>query len=205
MEDEYQLFINYSLTNAEKGKSKINQEIINLDGMCGIKARHLYNNLINYGNELRYLEIGSWKGSSICSALFDNKNNNVLCIDNWNVVGGKEDFLKNLEKFKGNNEVSYIDTDYLNNVPEINSKFNIYVYDGDYLKDCNYKALVKYYNYLDDIFIYIKNDWNEEYVREETEEAIRKLKLNYIYKKEIIVEKSLENWWNGMCIFILRK
>ena len=204
MEEEFQLLIENSLLNAEDKISKINDEIINLEGMCALKARHFYNNLLNYCYEPKYLEIGSWKGSSTSSAMYKNKAS-ILSIDNWGVVGGKEEFIKNFEKFKGDNDANYIDIDYLNNVPEINSKFNIYVYDGDYSKDSNYKALYLYYNYLDDIFIYVKNDWNEEYVREETEEAIKKLNLKYIYKREIKKEKSMNDWWNGICFFILRK
>jgi len=207
MEDEYNLLLQYAFNNADLKISKITDEIIKLDGMCGEKAKHYYNNLLDFEDQVRYLEIGSWKGSSICSAMYNNKYNNskFLCIDNWNVVGGKDEFINNIQKYKGTNEINYLDIDYLNNFPNIDSKFNIYVYDGDYMKDSNFKALVNYYNYLDDAFIYIKNDWNEKNVRDETEEAIKKLNLKIMYKKEIIEAKSIKNWWNGICFFIFKK
>ena len=52
------------------------------------------------------VEIGTWKGSSTCSALC---NNNMTCvaIDNFQTFGGpKHEFLANFNKFKGNNEQS---------------------------------------------------------------------------------------------------
>lgn len=78
----------------------------------------------------------------------------------------KQDFITNFNNYKGQNDATYIDTDYINNVPQITSKYNIYSY-----------------NYLDDIFIYIKNDWDQEYVRQETSDAITYLNLKYIYKR----------------------
>ena len=38
--------------------------------MTGIKTRHFYNNILNT-DDARYLEIGAWKGSSICSAMYN--------------------------------------------------------------------------------------------------------------------------------------
>ena len=61
-----------SRDNAENYQSKISQDIINLDGMSGLKMRHFYNNLLSYPGS-RYLEIGTGKISSICSAMCDNK------------------------------------------------------------------------------------------------------------------------------------
>ena len=128
----------------------------------------------------------------------------ILTIENWkNLSDEKKEFIKNFEKYKGNNDANYIDIDYLNDIPVISSKFNIYSYNGDYSKDNNFKALINYYDYLDDIFIYIKNDWNDENVRYETNEAIKELKLNYIYKE--ITRKTNNNWGNGICFFILKK
>ena len=63
--NEYKNHILKSFENAEKNISKITNDIIMIDGMTGIKTRHFYNNLINY-KDSRYLEIGTWKGSSVC-------------------------------------------------------------------------------------------------------------------------------------------
>ena len=63
--------INDCLTKTNNYESKINQDILNIEGMTGKKTRHFYNNICNMG-DTRYLEVGCWKGSSICSAMINN-------------------------------------------------------------------------------------------------------------------------------------
>ena len=60
--------VNKSFENAENNVSKLSSEILSLDGMTGNKTRHFYNNILNI-DDARYLEIGTWKGSSLCSAM----------------------------------------------------------------------------------------------------------------------------------------
>ena len=91
--EELRAHVERAFENAEKGESKITQEIIDMEGMSGIKTRHFYNNLLNR-DDARYLEIGTWKGSSICSAMCGNKAK-AVCIDNWSQFGGpKTEFIQ---------------------------------------------------------------------------------------------------------------
>jgi hypothetical protein len=43
--NKYKQLIEKSFSNAENNISKINDEIIQMDGMTGTKTRHFYNNL----------------------------------------------------------------------------------------------------------------------------------------------------------------
>ena len=82
--------------DAEKCRSKCSTDIMDLDGMSGVFTRHFYNNVVSMENT-RYLEIGTWKGSSTCSAMFGNEAD-VVCVDNWSEFGDvKKDFLENVE------------------------------------------------------------------------------------------------------------
>ena len=97
--ETYKTLIDTAFENAENNISKINDEIIKIHGMSGTKTRHFYNNLLNT-EDARYLEIGTWKGSSVCSAICGNKAK-VVCIDNWSEFGGpKEEFIQNFNNFK---------------------------------------------------------------------------------------------------------
>ena len=49
-------------------KHKLPDYVVNMEGMSGIKHRYWINNFISHPEEPRYLEIGSWKGSTACSA-----------------------------------------------------------------------------------------------------------------------------------------
>ena len=209
----YKTLIDTAFQNAENNISKITSDIISMEGMTGTKTRHFYNNLLNT-KDARYLEIGTWKGSSVCSAMCNNKAN-VICIDNWSEFGGpKNEFLVNFEKFKGENKASFIENDCYKVNVSVLPKFNIYMYDGNHTNESHYKALLHYYNCLDDIFIFIVDDWNWQDVRDGTINSIQKLNLKVLYEKEVRLtwdnsvtpEPDLsKTWWNGIYIAILQK
>ena len=206
----YKNIIDEAFQNAENNISKITDDIIVMEGMSGTKTRHFYNNLLNV-EDARYLEIGTWKGSSVCSAMCSNKAK-VTCIDNWSEFGGpKSEFLENLEKFKGDNDATFIENDCFKVDVSTLPKFNIYMYDGNHTNDSHYKALLHYYDCLDDIFIFIVDDWNWHDVREGTINAINKLNLKVLYEKEIRLSldgtctNNSNTWWNGIYVAILQK
>lgn len=210
----YRNLVESSLRNAEDNRSKITEYIINMGGMSGTKTRHFYNNLLNT-EDARYLEIGTWKGSSVCSAMCNNKAKKIVCIDNWSQFGGpKEEFLINFEKFKGENNASFIENDCYKVDVSLLPKFNIYMYDGDHSYENHYKALLHYYDCLDDMFIFIVDDWNWKEVRDGTYDSIRKLNLKILYETEIrltwdnshtFMPLAKDTWWNGIFIAILEK
>ena len=208
--DAYKRLVETAFQNAEHSISKITNEIIAMEGMSGTKTRHFYNNLLN-AKDARYLEIGTWKGSSVCSAMCNNKSK-VVCIDNWSEFGGpKSEFLVNFEKFKGENEASFIENDCYKVDVSALPKFNIYMYDGNHSNESHYKALLHYYHCLDDVFIFIVDDWNWKDVRDGTVNSIQKLNLKVLYEKEIRLswdEKTTHEkntWWNGIYVAILQK
>jgi len=211
--ETYKTLIDTAFKNAENNISKITNDIINMDGMSGTKTRHFYNNLLNTP-DARYLEIGTWKGSSVCSAMCSNKAN-VICIDNWSEFGGpKSEFLTNFNKFRGQNNAYFIENDCYKVDVSTLPKFNIYMYDGNHTNESHYKALLHYYNCLDDVFIFIVDDWNWKSVRDGTVNSIKKLNLSVLYEKEIRLTWdeshtppliASQTWHNGIYVAILKK
>ncbi len=211
--ETYKNHIINSLSKANNYESKITTELINMDGMTGKKTRHFYNNLLNFV-DARYLEIGVWKGSSVCSAMYKNKAS-ITCIDNWSEFENpRNEFYNNINNFKGENIVSIFEEDCFNIDISRLSKFNIYMYDGAHTYESHYKALTYFYNCLDDLFILIIDDWNWENVRNGTIDAIKNLNLNIIHEEEIRltndnshtnIEIAKETWWNGIYIALLQK
>jgi hypothetical protein len=198
---------------AESGISKISQPILDIEGMSGIKTRHFYNNVLNMP-DARYLEIGTWKGSSVCAAMYDN-DATVVCIDNWSEFGGpKAAFLENFESFKGRNVASFIEKDCFTVDTSTLPKFNIYMYDGNHTHESHFRALKHYYDCLDDVFIFMVDDWNGAEVREGTTKSIRELGLSVLYEKEVRltqdnshtpIAEARQTWWNGIYVAILQK
>jgi hypothetical protein len=215
--DVYINHVNQSIDNTNQSISKITQDILNIHGMSGVGTRHFYNNMASMP-DARYLEIGTWKGSSVCAAMCNNKST-IVCIDNWSEFGGpKDEFITNFNNFKGDNNATFIETGaFTFDINNFKQKFNIYMYDGSHDYDAHYKALTYYIDSMDDIFIYIVDDWNWAHVREPTMAAIRDLKLNILLQRDIFtstidIPPLLYNgncdgrhWAGGCGIFVFQK
>ena len=208
-----------SIENAENNKSNINpdsnegSEILSYEGMTGIKTRHLYNNICSK-EDARYLEIGTWYGSSSISAMYKN-NVNGLFIDNWSQFGGYKSKFENIMN-KYNLDYNLIESDCWEvDLTSISQKFNIYLYDGGHHYEDHYNSLLYYYTLLDDEFTFLVDDWNWPMVQKGTMDAIRDLNLQIKFKHEIFVSKEdvinmpnhngKNTWWNGIGIFYLIK
>jgi hypothetical protein len=206
--------VEFSIKDAQHGISSISDEIIQMPGMSGTKTRHFYNNLLKYIPNPVYLEIGTWKGSSVCSAMYNNVAT-VVCIDNWSEFDGpKKEFLTHFEKFKGANFISFIEKDCFKVNISTLPTFNIFMYDGNHSEESHYKALVHYIDCMENTFVYVVDDWNWEQVRKGTKRATHDLGLKVTYEKEIrtSMDESVppeptlsQEWWNGIGIYILEK
>lgn len=202
---------------AEDGKSNIGPDVLSIQGMSGAYTRHFYNNLCSMPNT-RYLEIGSWKGSSIAAAMCRNSMDTCVAIDNWSEFGGpKDEFIDVFNRYKGRNNATFVEGDCFD--PTIIEsltphRFNIYMYDGYHSEDAQYNALVKYMPCLDDTFIWVVDDWNAPEVRNGTFRAIRDTGVRVLWKQETRLtwdnshtETSLarSTWWNGLAAFVVQK
>jgi hypothetical protein len=214
-----------SLSNADNNISKISSDIMSLDGMSGTKTRAFYNNIASIPG-VSYLEVGSWKGSSACSALFGNSMD-MVAIDNWSQFNGpRDEFEKNVNRFTGYNKVKTINQDSFEVDVSSLPTFTIYMYDGDHSIEAHEKALTHYIDAMEDEFIFIVDDWMFEGIRKGTYAAIDKLGLTvkfYDYRRNVVVREDNAGWWadgknglelvhsergeywNGIGVFVLSK
>lgn len=203
-----------SFKKAEQGESRLSDEILSIEGMCGTFTRHFYNNACNFDG-CRFLEIGSWTGASLCSAMFRN-HLSAVSIDNWSQFGGpKQVFLENVSKYKGNCDLSILEQDcFTVHTNELGS-FNVFLYDGNHSQESQYKALMRYYGNLENYTIIIIDDWNWKDVREGTKEAMKDLNMSVIFDKEIFLNEDdvkdmprhqgRHTWWNGIYVMVISK
>jgi hypothetical protein len=186
-----------------------------IDGMSGKKYRYFINTLVKNVNNAAYLEVGSWAGSTLCSAVHGNKVR-AVAIDNWSQFGGPKDlFFSNLKSFMtAETRVHVIEGDFREVDYENIGIFNIYLFDGPHEEKDQYDGLAMAQNALEDEFVFIIDDWNWSQVRKGTMDAIRDCNLNVLYAAEI--RTTLDNshprhankdsdWHNGYYISVLSK
>jgi hypothetical protein len=70
-----------SLQAAIDGKAKLPPDVRAIKGMSGQRYRTFINTLLETLDRSRYLEIGSWLGSTAAAAIYGNRVQ-ALCVDN---------------------------------------------------------------------------------------------------------------------------
>lgn len=197
---------------SERNESNLNNEILNMEGLSGKKTRHLYNNLCNLDGA-NYLEVGTWKGSSFVSALYNN-NLNAIAIDNWSEFDGpREEFLSNVEKYCPGSNFSFIEKDSFSvTEKDIKNKYDlvdIYLYDGCHKYESHKNAITHFSKFLSKYSIIIVDDWRNddlwERVQRGTYEGLQESGLIVHKKIEIITKQELtgpNEYWNGFGLFI---
>lgn len=155
------------------GNFKVNDELLSILGMSGAGYRKLINNLAGIVEDCRYLEVGSWAGSTLCSAIFENKIK-ALAIDNWSQFDGPQHlFFYHLSRFTSKDTaVSFINSDFRAAPYHLIGKYNVYLFDGPHEYQDQYDGLVLAKEALDDEIIFIVDDWNWPGVRSGTMDAI---------------------------------
>jgi hypothetical protein len=202
--------IKAALTRAIVGEGKLSLDALSIDGMSGRKYRIFINNLVESIEDARYLEIGVWQGSTLCSAIYGN-NVRALAIDNWTEFAGPFDkFFINLARYKGRDaKVSFLETDFRTVEFDSIGKFNVYLFDGPHDAKDQRDGVILAQPALDDQFIMIVDDWNWEAVREGTFLGIREadLQLNHVVEIRTSLDGTQpelrgasSDWHNGYFI-----
>jgi hypothetical protein len=188
-----------------------------MDGMSGKRYRYLINNLVELTENPRYLEIGSWLGSTACSALYGNISK-ALCIDNWSEFGGpREMFLQNIDAIKKTAKIdfTFLESDYRQVNYANLGKFNIFLFDGPHTEEDQYAGVSLTEPALDDVYTFIVDDWNWEPVRSGTLNAIHRCRIEIICSIEIRTSQDntqpdsaafrKSDWHNGYFIAVCKK
>jgi len=211
------IFTSYSTANE---LNYLPDWLMTMEAMSGKKYKHFINQLISQVDDVKYLEVGTWTGSTACSALYKNKVD-AYFVDNWdqfNPHGNiKSLFFNNIEEIKkDSSEASYQFQEKDFRLVDYNSigKYNVYFFDGPHEEQDQYDGVVYAQPALEDEFIFICDDWNWNQVRTGTTRAFVDLNLEILYSleirttidgstPEIVYEKS--DWHNGYFIASCRK
>jgi hypothetical protein len=212
--DEARL-VKHSFDQALNNESPLPSEIREIVGMSGQKYRAFINNLVRSCPNPRYLEVGSWAGSTATAALSGNCAS-ALCIDNWSGFGGpKDQFFQNINNVLSEKiQFKFMECDFRSVDYGSIGKFNIYLFDGPHKPADQYDAIVIAHPALTETFFLIVDDWNWLGVRLGTLRALAGCRCQL--ECSIEVRTTLDgsypsphmqqsDWHNGYFIAVVRK
>ena len=195
---------------AKQHNTKLSSYTMNMQGMSGRKYRTLINRLVEKTPDARYLEVGSWKGSTVCSAM-DGNTGVFKCIDNWYEGSHiKVDFETNTKQLlTDNTDFSFIYNDFRNVDYHALGKFNIYMFDGPHEKQDQYDGIYYALPALDDCYTLIVDDYNVEPVQSGTRDALVACGQTVIASISILSGEDPylngSDWHNGYFIAVIKK
>lgn len=206
-----------SINSSACAVSNFDESTFDISGLSSNRVRHLLNSLCS--NEgIKYLEIGSYLGSTFCAAIEGNELE-AYAVDNWatdnlqpaeNEIeierASYQDFKENAKRYKGDSKVRIINADCKNLVPEdLNSKVNLVFYDGDHSYDGQLESLQTIKDLVEDTFILILDDANFAGVVESAEQFVRQNNFSILFEQKLLnAIESDRMWWNGLHILVLQ-
>ena len=197
--------------------TKLPKDLVKMPGLSGKKYRYLINNLVELTEDARYLEVGSFTGSSLCAAMFGNAGK-AVAIDNFSERGGSKNILtqniEQLNKTHENIDVQLMEADFYKVDFSTIGKFNIYFFDGPHEEKDQYAGVQLAQPALDDIYTLVVDDWNGQNVVDGTMNALRDCNNEVLYSiniktcfewsfPHITCERS--EWHNGYFIAVVKK
>lgn len=192
--------------------SPLPDEVRDIEGMSGQRYRAFINHLLGKLPTPRYLEIGSWKGSTLCAAMHGN-GATAVCIDNWSQFNGPRDaFFENIAPIQ--DRVQVIEQDFRTvDYPALGA-FDAYLFDGPHLEDDHFDAVVIAQAAMSGAHpTFIVDDWNLIPVRMGTMRGLSA--AGFAIDAAIEVRTTLDNtnaavagkisdWHNGYMLAVLK-
>lgn len=165
------------------GYSKLNTQALSMDGIIK-SGRNLLNLLADFDG-CRYMHIGTWKGACLYSALCGNSVDYAIACDNFSMWTDPDsidnqildlDIMLDLMQPKEQDEIVefefYGGDCFSMPLDRVKKPINMYFYDGSHKVGDHFLSLYYYDPVLDNEFVFVCDDWQEEKVKVGTFAAI---------------------------------
>lgn len=197
-------------------KSGIPRVNINISGLTSSRVQTLLNSLASKCGS--YLEVGTYLGATAAAVLYNNPIKAYL-IDKWEeqIQPARDDFqteansydtfINNISPYVKTSDVKVFKEDMLNvNLNEIDSKIDMFMYDGPHDAKSTADAIKYYWPILADEAILVFDDANWETVAQGVKEGLDEVEARVVYEKLILnSEENPREWWNGLYILVIKK
>ena len=195
--------VDASIAHADRHESKLDRAAFQPRGFTSAKVRHLLNNLGSLDG-LDHLEVGVHQGATFVATNYRNALASTTAVDNWSEFaedGARDAFMLGCSTLLRPGSYRFFEQDCFTVTPaQLDRPINFYMYDGEHSHESQRRALTHFYPMLDDVFIFVVDDYGWAQAKSGTEQAIAELGLRTLYQRELA-----EGWWNGLFVSVLKK
>jgi predicted O-methyltransferase YrrM len=182
-----------------------------IQGMSSIKKLQLLH--IAYGClsvDECYVEIGTYTGKSLISALLDNPVRKTYACDNFsqfNDNSSEETLNKNLERYAVKDRVTFFNNDFRKIMDStlIQERIGVYYFDGGHDLDSQYQGIALAEGLFANEALVIVDDWrfaddSQSYAKAGTMKAVEESPHRYelLYELPARFNGDHAMWWNGV-------
>lgn len=192
--------------------------LVDVEGLSTARVCNLLNDLVaNLKEGEYYLEIGTWKGLTLSSAIYKNKGKKAVACDKFRFWGkwtgwgfvAKRNLLNNIKKYgKDGAEVKFhhMTSQELFNKKLVPQNVKVYFYDGDHSYEGTKHGVVEAAPYLSEESYLLMDDWNDKDIQKATYEGFKEAGLEIVWERSLKGENgNPDGWWNGLGVFYLKK
>lgn len=199
-------FIEAAIRKAEAGRSKLAGGALDVTGYTSPKIRHLLNNLGELPGA-HHLEVGVHEGATFVATNFRNRMSSSVAVDNWSEFAqngkSRERFIGNAGKFLTPGSYRFYEQDcFAVTKEQLPDPVDFFLYDGSHGYESHLKALTHFCPLLDDVFLFLVDDWGWPDTRKGTRQAVQELGLKTLFEAELGQDQG---WWNGFFVSLLAK
>lgn len=198
------------LDQAQDDKSSISEFALAVPGMSGSAYRKFINNYAKSIENPAYIEIGTWKGSTLCAAIDGVENIRAVAVDNFSYGGATMDDVNHnvLTTRTQSADITVLDQNFEDFDFTAQGKFNIYLYDGGHTEEDQYNGIVRAIPALEEVALVIIDDWDTQEVKDGTYRAFAEPGLEVLHSITVNAETSggvgSPDWHCGYGIFLVR-
>jgi len=204
----------WSVHRAWRRSSRVTDEVMAIGGMSSPRVKCLLNNLCS-APWASYLEVGCWRGSTLCAAVCGNSPRDVLGIDNYSEAAtegegrdARAELHRNCARFVTGRGVPFrfVAEDFRGVDPfGIGGPFTVYFYDGAHDADAQRAAFTRMAPALGEVFVAVVDDWNMRRTRLGTREAFAELGWGRVWEAELPANRNgdVRRWWNGLLVSVI--
>lgn len=206
-----QQHVEQSINDSILGKSNLTGRQLSVEGFSTATMRHLFNNLCNI--EGTYLEAGLFCGGTFVSS-FNDKLVSIGVEDYSQPFGVNEvksKLERNIEENKhiSKDAVVHFEDCFSIDKSKLPSNIDILFYDAQHDELSQSKALPHFFDNMNNVFLYIVDDYNwvDVFNGTNTGLCIMKDKLNVVKKWELCGKSRNDDpiFHNGIGLFLIEK